>query len=348
MTVVPHSRPWITDDDIAAVQRTLAIGMIGQGRVTAEFEATLSSWVGGAGGVATASGSGALTLALRALACGPGDEVILPTYTCRSVLEAVESTGAHARFCDVGEDGLVHAESVRAALTEKSRAVVVPHMYGLFADTQALRALPIPLIEDFAQALGDRVEPMIHGRLAVYSFHPTKCLTTGEGGMVVATDPSLIVRLRKIRDGSPHAVQPRLFAPLSDLNASLGLAQLRRYAEFLARRRHIAERYTEALARGRTGTTIWTVNNGSMYFRYPIRSAIPFDQAAPAMADRGVTVRRGVDELLHRLRGLPDTQFPTATHLLETTVCLPIHPSMTEEEIGRCVSAVSEVFFDIS
>ena len=339
MNAVPHSRPWIIEDDLAAVRQTLASGMIGQGGVTAEFEARISDWVGGAGAVAVASGSAALVLALQALECGPGDEVVLPTYVCRHVLEAVTSVGSTGVFSDVRDDGLVDQAQLLAAITKQTRAVIVPHLYGMFVDLTPLRNFGVPIIEDCAQAVGDRRRPRIQGTLAVFSFHPTKCLTTGEGGMVVAIEPDQVARLREIRDGAPRADRMRLFSPLADTAAALGLSQLKRYPEFLRRRRAIADQYNALFEKGNFEATAWPSDAPRMHFRYPLRHGGAFDQLAIRFAERGVIVRRGVDELLHRLRGLPDTAFPNATRLFENTLSLPIHPSMNDSEISRCTGA---------
>src|SRR4051794_25347778 len=134
--MILHSQPTITEKDYQAVGKALSSSMLGQGVTTQNFENRLSLWMncGESSGVAVSSGSAAMVLALKSLDLGAGDEVILPTYLCRSVLEAVLTVGATPKFCDIGPHWLVTINEVLPQLTEKTKAVIVPHIYGLFAN----------------------------------------------------------------------------------------------------------------------------------------------------------------------------------------------------------------------
>ena len=343
MNPVPHSRPWITDADVAAVGQALASRYLGQGSVTAKLEDRLSEWIGAAGGVAVGSGSAALVLALHAAGCGPGDEVVLPTYVCRELMEAIVTVGSKPVFCDCGPNWVVEPDNVAGVLTPRCRAILLPHLYGLYADAPAFRAFGRTIIEDFAQALGPPRQPALVGEFGVFSFHPTKCLTAGEGGLCAAQDRIQLGKLRRFRDGTPAGDASRLFSPLSDLSAALALSQLDRYPEFLTRRAAIARTYAETLGNS-TAELAWFHRRGSMYFRFPIHCAGGIDAVVPAFAAHGVIVRRGVDELLHRAMGENDDRYPHAVRHYLTTVSLPIHPSLSNEEIARCVSAIRDAF----
>lgn len=148
MNMIPHSRPWITPSDLRAVRRTLDTAMIGQGNLTATWEKTLSAWVHGIGGVAVASGSAALELALRALHCRKGTEVIMPAYVCRDVYQAIVASGARPVLCDVGPDWLVEPENVAPLVSARTGALLLPHLYGLFLDLDRFRGFGVPIIED--------------------------------------------------------------------------------------------------------------------------------------------------------------------------------------------------------
>lgn len=343
MIPVAHSKPSLTPADRDAVAAILATGMIGQGAQTIELEHQLSAWLGGTGGVAVGSGTAALTLALQAVGCGPGGEVIFPTYVCRAVLQAVCAVGSTPVPCDVGEDWLVEPAQVGPLVTPRTQAIIVPHLYGLFCDVAAFRGFNVAVVEDCAQALGPPGSHAMGGDVAVLSFHPTKCLTTGEGGMAIARAPELLTRMQKLRDDDTSGGARRLFSPLSDLAAALGLSQLRRYDSFLARRREIASCYAQAL--GRRGATLapWWSRRPTMYFRFPLRIPDGLEGVAAGFSARGVTVRRGVDELLHRLAGLSDAAFPRAVRHYHETVSLPIYPALTDEELGRCAEAVRAI-----
>jgi perosamine synthetase len=339
---IPHSKPWITDADQGAVASALASGMIVQGERTRDLERAVAAWHGLAdeGSVAVASGGAAVLLALLALGAGPGDEVVLPSYVCQSVLEAVASSGARPVVCDVGEGWVVTPADVARHLGPRTRALVVPHMYGIFADVAAFRRFGLPIVEDCAQAVGGRGSRP-EGDIAVFSFHATKCLTTGEGGLALAREPRLAAELRRLRDGDTVAPRQRVFAPLPDPSAALGLSQLARYAEALARRRELWARYRERLEAVLPGCCAAYPVERSMFFRFVIRVRGGVDAYEAAFLARGVNVRRGVDRLNHRLLGLGDHDFPVSVRLFETTLSLPLYPALTDDEHRWCADAAA-------
>jgi dTDP-4-amino-4,6-dideoxygalactose transaminase len=338
--VVPHSRPWITHEDQRAVSAQLDSALVGEGAAVRRFEAALGAKLPG---IAVASGTSAVHLALLALGAGPGDEVILPTYVCRSVGQAVYATGASVRLCDVGADWTVDRAAVAAVMSRRSRAVIVPHMYGLFADVAAIAALGLPVIEDRAQAIGHPLPPLLDGTLAVYSFHATKCITTGEGGMVVASTAQAAQRLRELRDGPCDSLQGRgVFVPMSDLAAALGLSQLERYGEAVQRRTAMAAAYERAVCARRADAHTTYRAGAAECFRFVLRATGGVDAAQSCFANRGVIVRRGVDQLLHRLVGADDASFPNAVQAYATSVSIPCHASMTVTEHTQCAQALEK------
>lgn len=338
--MILHSKPWITPQDIQAVEDTLKSGMLAQGQKVREFESLVSDWVSANGGVAVASGSAAVQLALLTIGVGANDEVILPTYVCESVMEAVLSTGATPVLCDVGTNWVMEAVNAEPKITSKTKAIIVPHMYGIFADINGFKKFGLPVIEDFAQALGDKSIDKLQGDIGVLSFHPTKCLTCGEGGMLVAKSDELLQRARTIRDGSANASMPRLIAPLSDIQAALGISQLNRYHLSLKRRREIAGRYMIDLAAISLKLINYDAKASSMFFRLPLCVEGGLEKYQPLFAQHGVHIRKGVDRLLHRLVGLNDSDFPVAVRLFDTTISLPLYPALTEEELNTCLKSL--------
>ncbi len=337
-----HSKPWITADDEAAVQAVLRSGLLTQGAHLPRFEGEMSNWLGVAGGVGVGSGGAALELSLRALECGPRAEVILPTYVCRTVLDAVVAVGANPVLCDVGPNWVVRAADIAPHVTAKTRAVIVPHLYGIYADLAAIRQLGLPVIEDAAQALGTSRQHAAQGDLVILSFHPTKCLTTAEGGMVLSRDAGLLARCRRGRDVGSESFG-RQFSPLSEISAALGLSQLARYAEFLQRRQAIARSYQKALS-GLTGLDLgWCNEVDTMFFRFPIKRAGGLESCQAAFQKSGIHVRRGVDELLHRLLGLPDAQFPSAVAHFFKTISLPIYPALDSTQMETVAATAARI-----
>jgi perosamine synthetase len=341
MELIPHSRPWVTKADIVAVSGVLASSMLGQGERVRHLERRLAAWLHAADGVAVGSGSAGIVLALHSLDIGTGDEVIAPTYVCRSVVEAVLAAGAHPVLCDVGPAWVMTAADAARVIGTHTRAIVVPHMYGIFADIDAFRPLGLPIIEDCAQALDASCSRALKGDVAVLSFHPTKCLTAGEGGMALAADADLVARMRAYRDGGGYV--SRLFCPLSDVAAGLALSQLDRYEQGLARRREIAANYRNAVDSCCPAALNPAALERSMFFRFPLHLAGGLDACQHSFARMGVQVRKGVDELLHRLTGRSDAEFPFAVAHFEMTVSLPIYPALTRAQEACCIDAIVHV-----
>lgn len=346
MRLIPHSRPWISEEDRKAVKEVLDSLFLAQGERTQVLEQTLSSWVHAAGGVAVGSGSAALSLALIALGVKAGDEVLLPTYVCPSVMETVTTRGAVAVLTDVGENWVVTPDDVAKRISRRTRAVIVPHMYGFFADMHSFRQFSVPVIEDCAQAVAEDGTRTIGGDIAIFSLHPTKCITSGEGGVAVSKDPDLVRKMRALRDGTTDHSTERLFSPLSDLCSGIGVQQLKRYSEALARRKLLANGYRAALESIIPQSLVPAeLAERSMNFRFLLRIGGGLERFEAPFRRKGVAVRRGgVNELLHRFQGISDDLFPVSTELFNRTVSLPIYPALSDAEHTQCVHAAVEIF----
>ena len=330
---IPHSRPDITSEDVSAVECVLRSGMVAAGEKVGEFERAVASTSRAAGAVVTSSGTAALTLALESLELPRGAEVIIPTYVCRNVRDAVLQGGFRPVLCDVGEHWNITPETVAPHVGMRTGAIIVVHTFGIAADVQALECFGIPVVEDACQAFGLDVNGRMAGTIGdvgVYSFHATKCLCTAEGGAVITSRPGL---LQRIRDGG-------IAAGMSDLQAALGLSQLARYSTMLDRRRELAEMYFQILAPLGPALPVH-VRDKSIFFRFPLLlQQLDFDILRVAFERDGVHVRRGVDTLLHRQALCPDAEFPAATDLFSRTLSIPLHPSLTQDETLRLTESV--------
>lgn len=244
--MIPHSRPWITDEDCEAVVAVLRSGMLNEGAATRRLEQWFEHASGGGTAVATGSGSQALLLALRALEVGAGAEVILPTYVCAEVLGVVESLGATARLVDIADDYLINANATAAAITPRTRAIIVPYVMGIRTDIEPLRTHGVPIIEDLAQWLG----PCAHSRgTSRYSrSRPPKSWPPERGGMAMARTPELAQRLVQAKRIASSPYKLNLY-PLSDLQATLALSQLERLSKTWERRQMLAQRYIAGAGR---------------------------------------------------------------------------------------------------
>ncbi len=269
---LPFARPSISEEDVAAVADTLRSGWITTGARCAELEEAFRSRLGCQHAVALTSGTAAMHLALHALGIGPGDEVITPSMTWVSTPNLISMMGATPVFVDVDPDTLmVTAESVATALTDRTRAIIPVDFAGAALDMSPMRAMAadrgVPLIEDAAHAIGTvrrGGEEVGSIGTAIFSLHPIKTITSGEGGVLVTDDAELGDRIRRLRfhglgvdawqrgqqGRSPQAevLEPGFKYNLPDMNAVLGLRQFARLDEFIDRRSALAARYRDRLA----------------------------------------------------------------------------------------------------
>jgi UDP-4-amino-4-deoxy-L-arabinose-oxoglutarate aminotransferase len=344
-TLIPHSRPWIAEEDLSALKEVLQGGMIAHGHLVHSFEQAVANELSVCGALACNSGTAALGLALKLLNIGGGDEVILPTYVCWSVLAAITATGAIPRFCDVNEQGVISVHTVIGQITTRTRAIVAVHIFGHPCDIVSLVNLGLPVIEDACQALGLVVGSVPAGALGTFgilSFHATKCMTTGEGGMLVSDDPALIKRARALVE-SAQQFNATSFAAMSDLQAALGMAQLTRYSSFLKRRHETFGAYHQAFC-GLIDVKLGYCGEPAFLFRYTLRTQLGFEFAHSGLLKYGVQARRGVDELLHRRFGLDDRNFPCASNIFMKSFSIPFYPSLDRDDEIEVICAVKKVF----
>jgi dTDP-3-amino-3,4,6-trideoxy-alpha-D-glucose transaminase len=219
------------------------------------FEAEFAAYVGANHAVGVANGTDAITLALRALGVGPGDEVVVPSFTFYASAEAIPPTGATPVFCDIDPDTLcVTAETVRRALTPRTKAVIAVHLFGNVAPVAEIAALGVPVVEDAAQAAGSRSahgRPGTLGTIATFSFFPSKNLGCfGDGGAVTTDDDALADRVRMLRfHGSRDKATFELVghnSRLDELQAAILRVQLPHLDSWSDARRAVAAQYADA------------------------------------------------------------------------------------------------------
>jgi perosamine synthetase len=339
----------MTTADAQAVAAVVRSGRLSPSPVVEQFETAVAHTLGVSGAAAVSSGTAALYLALRALGVGPGDEVLLPSYVCSALLHATEATGATARLVEVDPETFNLApDDARRRLRRRTKAVIVPHLFGLSADLKELLALGPPVIEDCAQTIG----VSYHGRpvgsfgaAAICSFYATKLVAAGEGGIVASASSTL---LAKVRDGRAYDERRRIASgfnfKLSGLHAALGLSQLRRLPQMVSRRRQIARRYDGALAGLPWSRPVWPDDRGHAYYRYVVRISGGVDHVMARLLAAGVTARRPVFRPIHRYLG--QTGFPVTDRLWREALSLPVYPGLTEQELRQIISAVTRAADD--
>jgi UDP-4-amino-4-deoxy-L-arabinose-oxoglutarate aminotransferase len=267
---LPFSRPSISEEDIAAVADVLRSGWITTGAKNIEFEKQFNEYTGSSHAVALMSATAGMHILLKALDIGPGDEVITPSMTWVSTVNLITLAGATPVFADIDRNTMmVTADSILPCITDRTRLILPVHFAGAPLNLDPIRSIAdergIFLVEDAAHAVGTEYRGRKIGQTgtAIFSFHPIKNITTGEGGMFVSDDAALVERIRRLKfhglgvdaydrntqGRSPQAevIEPGYKYNLPDLAAVLGIRQLKRLDEFIGRRDALAQRYLEHL-----------------------------------------------------------------------------------------------------
>ncbi|MFB0565197.1 MAG: DegT/DnrJ/EryC1/StrS family aminotransferase [Candidatus Aminicenantaceae bacterium] len=344
---IPHSRPYITDSDIKAVTSALESGQLSQGSSVNKFERNLADFIGKKEAVATSSGTAALHLSLSALGVKEKDEIIIPSFVCTAVLNAVNYTGATPRIVDIESSTFnISVEAVKKAVNKKTRAVIVPHMFGCPAEIDALSDLGIPIIEDCAQAIGVTFKGQnvgSFGLLSVFSFYATKVITSGEGGMVLSDSRELISKIRDLRgyDNRDDYVL-RYNYKMTDLQASLGFNQLSFLEEFITKRREIAVRYFREFKDCDFTLPPWKEGNEHIYYRFVVKTRGNASDYLEKTEEKKVMCRRPVYIPLHVYLNL--SGFPHSSEAWKRTISIPLYPSLKENEVERIIRVIKEVF----
>jgi len=346
---IPHSRPSLGQEEIDSVSRVIASSQIAQGEVVHEFEQALAAKMGVGHAACTSSGTSALHLVLMGMGIGAQDEVILPSYVCTALLNAVFYVGATPILADiVPETYNIDPDDVKRRLTQRTKAIIVPHLFGLAANLESLLELNVPIIEDCAQAVGSTYQQKYvgaFGEAAIFSFYATKVMTTGEGGMVVSNSKGLIDRVRDLReyDNQDHYKIGYNYK-MTDIHAAVGLAQLPRLDTFIQRRRAIAELYDQAF--NSLGLQLPTPDQGHIYYRYVIGLGTDSKPWIRALGEQGIGSARPVYLPLHNclnLKGYPQTE-----KVWGQALSIPIYPSLTEKNIHRVIERSMQNFTKIA
>lgn len=346
MLIVPHSRPNIDQDDIAAVSETLASGNIAQGTKVLEFEHQLARLVGTKYAVACSSGTSALHLAMISIGLKKKDKVILPSYVCSSPYFAALHAGASPKVVDIDRSDLnISADTVKKGLLNKAKAIIVPHMFGNPAELDELLGLETPIIEDCAQSLGAEYRNRkvgSFGALSVLSFYATKMITTGEGGMVLTNSSEYYSRIIDARDYDKKSLSSVKYNyKMTDFQAALGLSQLKKLQQFIEQRRKIASVYTARFSNCRIQTPIINLHKKPIYFRYVV-IVDNADKIEKQAKEKGIMCEKPVWKPIHQNRG--HGRCPNTDYVHMHALSIPLYPSLKPEEIEYVTNTMEVVF----
>ena len=344
------------------VLEVIRSGNVAQGAKVAEFETRFAEMIGVKHAVAVNNGTTALVAALQVLDLEPGDEVVTSPFTFVATLNAILEAGATARFADISEsDFNVTAETLSAAISDRTRVLMPVHLYGQIADMAAISTLAtdrgLAIVEDTAQSHGSHQDGRYAGTTGIgtFSFYATKNITTGEGGVITTDDDGLADRLRVLRNQGMRARYQYEVAGhnyrMTDLQAALGLPQLGRYDALVTARQANAERLRQGLTdvRGIVAPQQLT-GRRHVWHQFTVRvtpeSGITRDELSAKLGEAGVGSGIYYPKLVFDYDSYRDRadvvtgEFPVAERVVQEVLSLPVHPALQPADLDTIVEAI--------
>jgi len=345
--MIPHNSPYIPEKAGEYISDVLESRWLSSGRFCRRAERLLCDIVDeSARAVMVSNGTSALYLALLAIGVSRGDEVLVPSYSCSAILNAIYMAGALPVPCDIDENTLsISRETAAARVTHASKAVIAVHTYGLLCDVDGLYDLGLPVIEDCSQALGSRfgdgTSVGSRGDISIFSFYASKMVTGGNGGAILSKNVKYMEFVEDYIDfDSPREYKRRFNFQLSDINAALVAAGLESLDELLFFKKRVAAEYMKCVKSG------YNIRKGINHYRFLLdfESERGLKDCRDFLESRGIatiipTERR---ELLHNYLGLDDREFPICEDICERLLSLPIHTALTDENLEY----IKEVLYD--
>jgi perosamine synthetase len=369
---VPITKPALTEEEARAPYESIKSGWVTQGPKVAEFEKAVAAYVGAKHGIATTSCTTGLHLALATIGVGPGDEVIVPSFTFIASANAILYTGATVVFCEI-DPRTFNADpaDIEKRITKKTKAIMPVDQIGLGCDIDAINDIAkrhgIDVVEDAAPTIGGTYKGRRVGSNAhqtVFSFHPRKVITTGEGGMITTDDEALADKARKLRahamsvsDLDRHKADKPILEEYSelgfnyrmtDIQASIGLVQIRRLDELLRIRVAKADWYGRELAglkKVRTPYTPPYATHTYQSYCLDLDRSVDRDDLMARLLRRGVATRRGVMashlEKVYRDR-IGTVSLPITEEKARSTMLIPLFATMTDDEQSYVIESLRE------
>jgi perosamine synthetase len=361
--MIPIAKPMVSEHEKKLVLEVLESGELAQGRKVKEFEEKFAAWCGGNYGVATSSGTTALQVALQACGIRPGDRVLTTPFSFIATANSILYCGAEPVFCDVDEDTFnISPSSLLATIAREKgiKALLIVHLFGLPCDMDAImnivREHGLILIEDCAQAHGTAYKGKragTFGRAGIFSFYPTKNMTTSEGGIVITDDEQVHQQSQLLRNhGMPREYEHTILGynfRMTNISAALGLGQLERLEGFIDKRRANA-RFLDEHLKGLPGIRTPQVPSADyfhVYNQYTLRALT--DRKGLMESLRTHEIGHKIfyptlipDQPLYTSQKIGQGDYPVARLLASQVLSIPVHPALNEGDLKRIVETLGE------
>jgi perosamine synthetase len=372
MDLIPVSRPSLGEEELASIKLVFDSGWLGLGTQVFEFEQALQKFLGAKHVVCTNTGTTALHLALDTLGIGKGDEVIVPSFTFVATVQAITATGAKPVFCDIHADDLnMDVKDVRKKITRKTRVILPVHYRGIPCDMDAIHALAqekdLQVVEDAAHAFGSSYKKRrigSFGDITCFSFDPIKNISCGEGGAVVFQDDALLEkvqqkrilgidkdtwsRYRNERSWFYDVVTQGYRYHMSNINAAIGLNQLKKFEAMNTRKIAVARKYDEAFRHIKGITLLRTDDYKDIgLFVYIVKINTGRNELMDHLTSNGVG--SGIHYIpCHLFTFYKNTKchLPVTEQIYEEILTLPLFPDITDAQVEHVIEVVKSGIFN--
>lgn len=349
MKIILHNKPTLGKEEAGAVKKVIQSNWLIAGKEVEKLQDRIKRLLDVKYAIATNSGTSALHLSLIALGIKAKDEVILPTYTASDILNAIFYTGATPVLVDIERNGFnIDFTQIEKKIGKKTKALLIPHMFGFPAKVDQLKKYRIPIIEDCAQAIGSTYQEKpvgSFGDISIFSFYATKIIATGQGGMVTTNNKEYYIEMKDlINYNGRDNYKVRYNYPMTDIAASIGNVQFEKLNSFIERRKYIASCYINVLEKKNISYWPKRQNSNVNHFRFVIQldSTARRDRVRKQFFKKGILTIVPIShfELLHVLLKQNKHNFPKAENLTNTSLSLPIYPSLTDAGVERVIEAL--------
>lgn len=356
MKKIAHNKPYLGVEEVQAVTEVISSSWIAQGEKAVEFEDNISSFLGFSknSAVAVSNGTTAIYLILKALNLPQNSEVIIPSYVCSALLNAIYMANLKPILVDVDEvDFNIAIDEVEEKISSKTKVIVLPHAYGVPVNMSLFgkfKGNGIFILEDCATAIGSKINNQYVGTwgdVAIFSFYASKFITCGTGGMIVSENNKLIALIKDYLnfDGVTN-YKPRFNFQFSDMQAVMGIEQLNRMEYFLERRQKFVQEYKLFSDRKgwkyqRPTTENIVANNYRFVLNLPQKEVRNLKKY---LEKHGISTIVPIEnfELLHNYMKLDKEKFPVSERLSHQTLSLPIYPKLTDLEFEFIIQKIKE------